>query len=1051
MKSAIQPFDFYLLRLPVLPISGLRELHACGTPEELAGAVHRLYQEAGIQEAIYLASPELHAQLLKWLAKPPVAPAGEDERLVLTLYKYLLRMSSRSTPYGLFAGFNTGRIAPEPTQLRLAEAAQRARKHARLDMNYVAELNKQVIADPVLKTRLRFFVNNSLYKTPDGYRYYEYYLRNKRRSYNLVAIKASVYVDQVLAAAWHGAPYQHLHDALTAGGIAPEAATTFLGRLIESQALLSELEPTVTGPEFYSKLVEKVQEIGPAHHNLGQLQAIEALLGGAATGIDTYQAVEQVVKQSFPAATSKNLIQTDLHLAMAHNTLSQHAVQLLSQDLEALSVLHKSEAPSDLRTFAQSFAERYEEQEIPLLEALDSEAGLGYGTASTAKVNHTPLVSDVRVPGKAAAQQVAWSAYRQLVFRKFQESEQGQQRVALTDHDLRALAPAAPVALPATFYALGSLVAASAEALDRGEFKFQLSTCHGPGAMALMARFAHADPLLAAKLVACGQHEQAAAGEALLAEVVHLPEARVGNILQRPQLRDYEIPFLGNSSVPADKQLPVSDLLVSVRQGKVVLRSQRLGKVVLPRLTTAHNYSGGLSVYKFLCDLQHQEDAFSLYWDWGVLQSQPHLPRIEYKHLIVSRERWRLAAEAAPEAAAATTPGALAAFRHKYQLPQQVLLADGDNELLLDFACPLALQLLAQRLRKGPATLFEFVHREASQLLTDDQQGSYLNEVLIPFANGAAAPAKALAPAGTGAEVRRSFALGSEWTYLKVYCGAKWADKILADYLRPCISELQELGLIEEWFFIRYADPKPHLRLRFRHPAEPARLAHIVSRLHQALAGLQQERVVRAIQYDTYYRELERYGRATMAFSETVFYHDSQAVLGFLNLIEGDEGERYRWLFALRGVDKLLTDFGFSLAEKAQLAEQSQRAFFLEFNGTPDLTRRLNDKYREVSREVSGFLNPANDTPDVQEAWGLFEHRSAGIAAARQQLAATAALPPAALDEALRRLVPSYLHMFLNRIFLANQRLHELVVYHYLTKHYASLKAQAKQAQVIAY
>ena len=135
MKSPLQPFDFYLLRLPVLPISGLRELHAQREPREIVGALHRLYQDAGIQEAIYLASPELHAQLLKWLAKPLGTPSADDERLVLTLYKYLLRMSSRCTPYGLFAGFNTGRIAAGPTQLRLAPAAMRARKHARLDMN----------------------------------------------------------------------------------------------------------------------------------------------------------------------------------------------------------------------------------------------------------------------------------------------------------------------------------------------------------------------------------------------------------------------------------------------------------------------------------------------------------------------------------------------------------------------------------------------------------------------------------------------------------------------------------------------------------------------------------------------------------------------------------------------------------------------------------------------------------------------------------------------------------------------------------------------------
>jgi thiopeptide-type bacteriocin biosynthesis protein len=1048
MKNLLHAFDFYLLRLPVLPLSGLAELHAHQHPADFARAVHQLYQAPELQEAIYLASPELHQQLLKWLAKPAAAPLADDERLVLTLYKYLLRMSSRCTPYGLFAGFHTGRIAAAPTRLQLAEAAQRRHKHARLDMNYVAELTNQLIADPELQTQLRFFVNSSLYKTQDAYRYYEYQIRNKRRQYHLVSLRATTHLATLLAAAGTpaGATHAELHGLLTAAGVAAPTATRYLTRLLEAQVLHSELEPTVTGPEFFDCLVAKVAAIAPAHASLAGLRAIQAQLRAPHTGVPTYQAIEGIIKQAFPAASSasKDLIQTDLRLNLAHHTLNAGAVGILAQDLSALAVLGRTSTSAELRAFTKSFTERYEEQEIPLLEALDGEAGLGYGAAASLKANHTPLVDNVRVPAKAATPQVNWSAYRQLVFRKFEQSQQlGQPTVLLTDADLAALASDKPAALPATSYALGSLVAASAHALDQGDFKFQLAACQGPGAMPLLARFAHADAGLAAQLVACGEHEQAAYGDALLAEVVHLPEARVGNILQRPQLRAYEIPFLGTASVPAAQQIDVADLRLSVRNGQLVLRSARLGKVILPRLTTAHNYAHGLPIYRLLCDLQQQEETAAALWDWGVLREQPYLPRIEYNHVIVSRARWRVPAEAHAACAAARTPEAQAAFRQAHQLPTQVVLADGDNELLLDFACPLAMQLLAQRLKKGPATLYEFVHGEASQLLTDEHQASYVNEVIIPFTARRVAPTRRAAPLATAPEVRRTFALGSEWTYVKIYCGAKWADKILADYLLPCLTELEELGLVKKWFFIRYADPKPHLRLRFLHNAEPSTIAFLVGRLHQALAGLQEQRVVRAIQYDTYQRELERYGAATMEFSETFFHHDSRAVLRFVSLLEGEAGERYRWLFAVRGVDQLLTDFGYSLPEKAALAAQCQQAFFQEFNGNADLTRRLNDKYREVSRPLASFLDPALDEPELAEAHALFAERSAALRAAYQELLATT---PAA---AVRPLLPSYLHMFMNRIFLANQRLHELVVYHYLVKHYAALTARARRTEPV--
>ncbi|HEX8328337.1 MAG TPA: lantibiotic dehydratase [Hymenobacter sp.] len=1041
MRTSLTSLDFYLLRLPALPVSGLLRLHAHREPAALAQALHVLYQSPEIQEAIYLASPELYQELRKWLSKPVAGDGAQDERLLLTLYKYMLRMSSRSTPYGLFAGFSTGSIGTAATQLQLAAGSGRAHKHARLDMNYVAEVTRQVAAEPTLKAQLKLFINTSLYKKEQTYRYYEYRMRNKRRHYYLIALKASPYLDQVLAAAQVGATPAQLQALLGTAGVAEDRAESYVTQLVAAQVLVSELDPTVTGPEFYQCLVAKVAALSPAHPQLGPLQEIDALLGAAQTGVPTYQAVQAIVRESFPAATSKDLIQTDLRLDMTHNSLSQSAVGELTQELNELADLYRVGVPPDLQAFIKRFVERYEGQEVPLLEVLDGEAGLGYGPIAGSKANHTPFVDGVRVPRKPGTPQVSWTAYRQLVFRKFQERPVNSTApVVLTEQDLTALVAATkPTQLPATLFAMGSFLAPDAAALDRGEFKFQLVNFAGPGAMPLLARFAHADAGLAAQLQACGAQEQAAAGEALLAEVVHLPEARVGNILQRPQLRAYEIPFLGQASVPLDQQLPVGDLLVSVQQGCVVLRSKRLNRVVQPRLTSAHNYRNGLAIYRFLCDLQQQTEPFNVLWDWGQLGTQSFLPRVEYKRIIVRRAQWLLPAEAHDEVAALCTPAGLAAFRERYQLPGRVILAEGDNELLLDFDCPLAVTLLAQRLKKGAALLTEFVQCPASQLLTDGQGESYLHEVIIPLARaGAAVPAPApVQAAAAEPAVQRSFALGSEWTYLKVYCGAKWGDKLLTDHLRPCLEEFEAQHIVQKWFFIRYNDPHNHLRLRLLHDGSPAKVAAIIAGLHQALAGLQQAGVVQTIQYDTYHRELERYGAATMEFSETVFHHDSRAVVQFLDLLEGDEGERYRWLFALRGVDEMLSAFGLAPAAKLTLAEQLYHSFFQEFNGNADLTHQLNDKYRAVSRELAGFLDCAQDTAYTEDAVAVFAARGTALAAAYAAL-------PAAPARAAQKLLPNYLHMFLNRIFLANQRLHELVVYHYLSKHYKSVAARQK-------
>ena len=125
-----------------------------------------------------------------------------------------------------------------------------------------------------------------------------------------------------------------------------------------------------------------------------------------------------------------------------------------------------------------------------------------------------------------------------------------------------------------------------------------------------------------------------------MAEIVHLPQQRTGNVLMRPVLREYEIPFLGRSSVDPAYAIPVSDLMVSVRNNTVLLRSKRLNKFIIPHLSNAHNFSfGALSIYKFLCDLQSQNIMTNVGFSWGPLESETlYLPRVTYKNILMRLE-----------------------------------------------------------------------------------------------------------------------------------------------------------------------------------------------------------------------------------------------------------------------------------------------------------------------------------------------------------------------------------------------------------------------------
>ena len=56
--------------------------------------------------------------------------------------------------------------------------------------------------------------------------------------------------------------------------------------------------------------------------------------------------------------------------------------------------------------------------------------------------------------------------------------------------------------------------------------------------------------------------------------------------------------------------------------------------------------------------------------------------------------------------------------------------------------------------------------------------------------------------------MKRDFTIGSEWLFYKIYCGYTTADELLKAIIGPLSKRLAQQGLIDNWFFIRYADHK---------------------------------------------------------------------------------------------------------------------------------------------------------------------------------------------------------------------------------------------------
>lgn len=291
-------------------------------------------------------------------------------------------------------------------------------------------------------------------------------------------------------------------------------------------------------------------------------------------------------------------------------------------------------------------------------------------------------------------------------------------------------------------------------------------------------------------------------------------------------------------------------------------------------------------------------------------------------------------------------------------------------------------------------------------------------------------------------KVQRNYILGDSWLYYKIYTGHKTSDVVLTEILKPVVERLKEDGIIDKWFFIRYADTRHHLRVRLQY-SDTGRVGEIINGLYPSLKQFMDQDLIWKIQLDTYQREIERYGERTMELSEVFFYYDSKMIVDFLDLIEGEEGELLRWLFSLRAMDSHLNDFGYSDDDKLRLLDRLKTGFGNEFGMSRPLKKQLDSKYREERKKIEEFMIfDVADKPDYAAILDVIDIKEKEVGPIASQILNY--FKQGTMEIQLDDLMASYLHMHMNRLFKSKNRLHEMVCYDFLHRYYKSMIARKK-------
>jgi thiopeptide-type bacteriocin biosynthesis protein len=996
-----EPMSWVMVRAPFLSLD-----HPITEPDD--GSL--LPTDLLARLAILVGSEDLFSALERTRPDSSSAP-----RLQRKLLRYLIRMSSRPTPFGLFAGVGLARWG-DATDLQMTTATLRTR--TRPDMAWLLEWVEELERDPSIRHELKLNASEWVI------------LRAGRAvmtgtSASDVSIRATDAVRRVLAAARVPTQFHELVSGTARELNANEKdVERLLDELWELGFLRTDLVPPLAGGDPAAYVCDRLRGIATDEARAAvsglddltrRLRAWDGL--PAADRLRDWLPLRAYQKTLHHRVT--DLLQTDLALDMGGTTVIDsvgreacHAAELL------LKLTPFPTGPSHLNTYRNAFVGRYgPDREVPLLEMLDRTRGIGtptYGARSEPDASYDE------------------SRQQLLLDIALMANRDGTPTVELTEEQVVTLANVRPEArqCPPSLEISLFIATESAEAMDRGDFQVVVGPNLGAsGAGRGLGRFA--DLLGSNGQTALDEvvsDEQRLHPGCIVAEVVYQPASnRSANVAIRPPSRSHHV-FIGSSRGDA-ANVPLEELTVSVREGRFAVSWPAAQAQIIATQGHMLNPMLAPAPARFLLEVAGDGRPAFTQFSWGPAVSFPFLPRVQHGRVVLSLAQWHIRPTGvlAPEDSDEFARG-VADWRAKSSVPQHVYLAESDNRLLLDLDRPSQVELLREELVKLPtgasAVIQEALPGPAHAWLAGES-GGHICELVVPMRR--TEPEKSVSSErepvfGQPARSARLRSPGSDWLYLKLECDLSSEDEIIAEHMRTFGEFAIGAGLCTGWFFVRYTDPHHHLRIRFR--GEPT---HLLGELMEQICSWAGELIAADLctkfSFETYERELERYGgEAATTVAEDLFCLDSVFSAHLLKLLRSNDFGLDALTLTMISIDAMLRCLG--------LDELSRYDFLKAI--APN-TRHGGEMYRKRKSDLrSTFGNGAVPA----ELLRVLEARGAAMVA-----------PVATLDDLFNRreisvgrdmLLHSYIHMHVNRV-QGIERDQELLAFELLQRTYAGL------------
>lgn len=392
-------------------------------------------------------------------------------------------------------------------------------------------------------------------------------------------------------------------------------------------------------------------------------------------------------------------------------------------------------------------------------------------------------------------------------------------------------------------------------------------------------------------------------------------------------------------------------------------------KIINFKISNAYNQKFCPPIIKPILNIidNQKVNVFSLYYEIYHLINglNKHSPRVVYKNIIILPETWKLDdrfiennhfvdfnkfCELYKE------------YKNQYNIPSIVSLGPNDTRILINTDDMNHLKIMYDILKKDNNLLIYENLFNSDNLQVKNREGKpFVGEFIFTLENNEYKdnrymPSTILYSYEKEKEI--TYFPFENWLFLKLYIPRSMSDKLLIFHISDLYHTLLATNQISDMFYIRYADPKEHIRLRIKINDGSSKIYKIIK---DFIYKLKQQEIIINCVIEPYIQESERYGGYNnISYAENLFTKDSLCCIDLLKLKKEKILKNSLFDVYILSCLNLLIDMRISLEDQIEylsdfVMDKESNRIFRKYNNYQFLEKAIDSDLMELQNSSEGI------------------------------------------------------------------------------------------------